>query len=134
MPVLRIDHIAIVVPRIDEELGFWQTVLGLPLEHVEEIPEQETVVAVMTVGDSRAELVQPTTGTSGIARHLAKRGPGLHHVCFEVDDIEATLARLKAEGIRLIDEDPVLGVGGRKIAFVHPKSASGVLVELVQSE
>ena len=134
MTILRIDHIAIVVPEIDEALEFWQTALGLSLEHREEVPEQETAVAMLPVGESEVELVQPTTETSGMAKYMAKRGPGLHHVCFEVDDIEETLAELEAKGIHLINEEPVVGAGGRKVAFVHPKSASGVLVELVESE
>lgn len=133
MPVLNVHHIAIVVPDIDHELDFWQAALGLTVEHREEVPEQETVVAIMPVGGSEVELVQPTTETSGMAKYLAKRGPGLHHVCFEVDDIEEVLTRLKAKGIRLINEEPMVGVGGSRVAFVHPKSASGVLVELVQS-
>ncbi len=134
MTILRVDHIAIVVPEIDSALNFWQEALGLPLEHVEEISEQETAVAMLPVGESEVELVQPTSETSGMAQYMAKRGPGLHHICFEVDDIEATLAELKAKGIRLINEEPVIGAGGKKVAFVHPKSASGVLVELSQSE
>jgi methylmalonyl-CoA/ethylmalonyl-CoA epimerase len=134
MTILRVDHIAIVVPEIDSALNFWQEALGLPLEHVEEIPEQETAVAMMPVGESEIELVQPTSETSGMAKYMTKRGPGLHHICFEVDDIEATLAELKAKGIRLINKEPVIGAGGKKVAFVHPKSASGVLVELSQSE
>ena len=134
MTILRVDHIAIVVPEIDSALHFWQEALGLLLEHVEEISEQETAVAMLPVGESEVELVQPTSETSGMAQYMAKRGPGLHHICFEVDDIEATLAELKAKGIRLINEEPVIGTGGKKVAFVHPKSASGVLVELSQSE
>ena len=89
---------------------------------------------MLPVGESEVELIQPTSETSGMAKYMAKRGPGLHHICFEVDDIEATLAELKAKGIRLINEEPVIGAGGKKVAFVHPKSASGVLVELSQCE
>jgi methylmalonyl-CoA/ethylmalonyl-CoA epimerase len=133
MAILRIDHVAIVVPEIDAALDFWRDGLGLSLEHVEEIPEQETAVAMMPIGESEVELVQPTTETSGMAKYMIKRGPGLHHICFEVDDIEATLAKLKAKGIRLINEEPVIGAGGKRVAFVHPKSASGVLVELSES-
>ncbi len=134
MTILRVDHIAIVVPEIDSALNFWQEALGLPLEHVEEILEQATAVAMMPVGESEIELVQPTGETSGLAKHITKRGPGFHHICFEVDDIEATLAELKAKGIRLINKEPVIGARGKKVAFVHPRSASGVLVELSQSE
>ena len=134
MTILRVNHIAIVVPEIDSALNFWQEALGLQLEHVEEISEQETAVAMLPVGESEVELIQPTSETSGMAKYMAKQGPGLHHICFEVDDIETTLTELKAKGIRLINEEPVIGAGGKKVAFVHPKSASGVLVELSQSE
>jgi len=134
MTILRIDHIAIVVPEIKKALGFWQAALGLPLEHVEEMPEQEAAVAMLPAGESKVELVQPTSETSGMAKYLAKRGPGLHHICFKVGDIEATLAELKAQGVHLINKEPVVGAGGRKVAFIHPKGASGVLIELVESE
>jgi len=134
MTILRVNHIAIVVPEIDSALNFWQEALGLQLEHVEEISEQETVVAMLPVGESEVELVQPTSETSGMAKYMAKRGPGLHHICFEVDDIEATQSELKAKGLRLINEEPIIGASGKKVAFIHPKSASGVLVELSQSE
>jgi methylmalonyl-CoA/ethylmalonyl-CoA epimerase len=106
--------------------------LGLSVDHREELPEQETIVAMLPVGATELELVQPTTDTSGMARFLARRGPGLHHICFKVDNIETTLAELKARGIRLIHDEPIAGAGGRKVAFVHPKSACGVLVELVE--
>ena len=134
MTILRVDHIAVVVPEIEAALEFWHDALGLPLEHVEELSEQETAVAMMPVGETEVELLQPTTETSGMAKYMAKRGPGLHHICFEVDDIEATLAELKAKGMQLINEEPVIGAGGKRVAFVHPKSSSGVLVELSESE
>jgi methylmalonyl-CoA/ethylmalonyl-CoA epimerase len=132
MPIKRIDHIAIVVPDIDEALAFWRDALGLELSHREEVPEQESLIAFLPVGESEVELVEPTTETSGIARYLARRGPGMHHICFEVDDIEATLARLKEQGIQLINEEPTIGAGGKRIAFIHPKSTGGVLVELYE--
>jgi len=134
MAILRIDHIAVVVPEIQKALDFWQEALGLELEHTEYVAEHETQVAMLPVGESEVELLQPTTETSGMAKYLAKRGAGLHHICFEVDDIESVLAQLKAKGIQLINQEPVMGAGGKKVAFVHPKSASGVLVELLQSE
>jgi methylmalonyl-CoA/ethylmalonyl-CoA epimerase len=133
MTLLRIDHIAVVVPELEAALEFWRTALGLSVEHVEEIPDQETVVAMLPVGESEVELVQPTTETSGMAKFLAKRGAGLHHICFQVDDIDAALARLQEQGIQLINEQPVTGAGGRRVAFVHPRSATGVLVELVEA-
>jgi methylmalonyl-CoA/ethylmalonyl-CoA epimerase len=132
MTIIKIHHIALVVPDIDAALPFWRDALGLELSHVEDVPEQESLVAILPTGESEVELVEPTTETSGMARYLAKRGPGMHHVCFEVADIEATLARLKEKGVLLINEEPTVGAGGRKIAFIHPKSTGGVLVELSQ--
>lgn len=133
MTLLRIDHIAVVVPELEAALEFWRAALGLSVEQIEEIPDQETLVAMLPVGESEVELVQPTTETSGMAKFLAKRGAGLHHICFQVDDIDAALARLQEQGIQLINEQPVTGAGGRRVAFVHPRSATGVLVELVEA-
>jgi methylmalonyl-CoA/ethylmalonyl-CoA epimerase len=99
---------------------------------VEEVPEQESVVAFLPVGDGEIELVKPTTEESGIARYLHKRGPGIHHICFEVDDIQATLDNLKQKGVRLINEEAMTGSGGKKMAFIHPESTHGVLVELYE--
>jgi len=130
--IKRIDHIAIVVVDIDEALGFWSEALGLELDHVEDIPEQKSIVAFLPTGGSEVELVKPTTDDSGVARYLQKRGPGMHHICFEVDDIEAILAELKGKGVRLINETPITGADGKKLAFVHPESTHGVLVELYQ--
>jgi methylmalonyl-CoA/ethylmalonyl-CoA epimerase len=132
MTIKKIDHIAIVVPNIDQALAFWRDALGLELTHVEDVTEQESLVAFLPSGDSEVELVEPTTNTSGVAKYLNKRGPGMHHICFEVDDIEKTLAQLKEKDVRLINEQPVVGTGGKKIAFIHPKSAQGVLVELYE--
>ena len=126
----KINHVAIVVPDIDAALAFWQDALGMTLSHIEEVPAQESRVAFLPAGEGEVELVQPTTDTSGMARYMQKRGPGIHHICLEVDDIEAVLARLKAKGVQLINEEPVVGAGGRRVAFIHPKSAGGVLVEL----
>jgi methylmalonyl-CoA/ethylmalonyl-CoA epimerase len=130
--IKRIDHIAIVVPDIEQALGFWQEALGLDLTHLENVPDQESLVAFLPSGESEVELVRPTTETSGVARYLSKRGPGMHHICFEVDDIADTLAHLKERGVELIDETPKIGTGGKKIAFVHPRSTGGVLVELYE--
>ena len=132
MTIEKIDHIAIVVPDIDEALTFWRDTLGLNLSHVEEVSGQESLVAFLTTGETEVELVEPTTDTSGMARYLAKRGPGMHHICFEVKDIEVIMARLKEKGVQLINEEPTMGAGGRKIAFIHPKSTGGVLVELYE--
>jgi methylmalonyl-CoA/ethylmalonyl-CoA epimerase len=130
--IKRIDHIAIVVDDIDTALNFWRDSLGLELTHVEAVAEQQSAVAFLPTGQSEVELVKPTTATSGVARYLAKRGPGIHHICFEVDDISTTLAALKARGVRLIDEVPRIGTGGKQIAFIHPESTHGVLIELYE--
>jgi methylmalonyl-CoA/ethylmalonyl-CoA epimerase len=134
MSIKKISHIAIVVPDIDAALGFWRDALGLEPSHVEEVPGQEARVAFLPTGESAVELVEPTTGASGLARYVAKRGPGLHHICFEVEDIGETLARLKEKGVQLINEEPTVGAGGKRIAFIHPKSTDGVLVELVEAQ
>jgi methylmalonyl-CoA/ethylmalonyl-CoA epimerase len=130
--IKRIDHVAIVVNDIDAALGFWRDALGLDLSHIEEVPAQQSQIAFLPTGPSEIELVTPTTDTSGVARFLAKRGPGLHHICLEVDDIDAMLAALKAKGVRLIDETPKISANGKRLAFIHPESAQGVLVELYQ--
>lgn len=132
MPIKRIDHIAIVVEHIDQALDFWEDALGLRLEHIEAVPDQESAVAFLPSGQSEVELVEPTTDSSGVAKYLAKRGPGMHHICFEVDDIEVMLERMKAHGVKLINETPTIGTGGKKIAFIHPSSTHGVLVELYE--
>ena len=133
MTVKRIDHIAVVVDDIENALAFWRDALGLELTHLEEVAEQQSLVACLPTGGSEIELVKPTTDTSGVAKYLAKRGPGLHHLCVEVDDIHATLAQLKVKGVKLINETLTIGAGGKQIAFVHPASTSGVLVELYQN-
>ncbi len=130
--IKRIDHIAIVVADIDAALAFWRDTLGLDLTHVEDVPDQASAVAFLPTGESEVELVKPTTTDSGIARYLSRRGPGIHHICFEVDDIAAALAALRTRGVRLIDEQPKIGTGGKKIAFIHPESTHGVLIELYE--
>ena len=130
---MKIDHIGIVVHSIPAALQVYQAALGLSLEEIANIPDQQVQVAFLPIGDSNIELVQPTTQDSGIAKFLAKRGEGIHHICLEVDDIEATLAQLKAHGVRLIDEEPRPGAHGR-VAFLPPKGAHGVLIELVQPD
>ena len=133
MPAItRINHIAIIVDDIDEALGFWRDSLGLILSHVEDVPDQESIVAFLLAGNSEIELVKPTTQESGVARFLQKHGPGVHHICLEVDDITNSLESLKLSGVQLINESPIIGTGGKKIAFIHPSSTQGVLVELYQ--
>lgn len=130
--VFRINHVAIVVEDIEAALRFWRDGLGLEVAHVEDVPDQDSVVAFLPTGQSEVELVKPTSDDSGIARYLKRHGPGMHHICFEVDDIDQCLKRLKEMEIRLINIEPVIGTGGKKIAFIHPESTHGVLVELYQ--
>ena len=128
----RLDHIAVLVEDLDQALSFWQDQLGLTLDHVEIIDSMEVKIAFLPLGGSEIELIQPTTADSGLAKFLEKRGPGLHHICIEVENINTILGKLKEKGVRLIDEEPVTMDDGRKLAFLHPKSAGGVLVELYE--
>jgi methylmalonyl-CoA/ethylmalonyl-CoA epimerase len=131
---MKIDHLGIAVKSIDEALKFYRDVLGLSLSGTEIVEEQGVEVAMLPIGESRVELLQPTGENSPVARFIEKRGPGIHHICIEVEDISARLAEFKAAGAQLIDEQPRRGAGGHLIAFVHPKSTSGVLIELVQKD
>jgi len=130
--IKKINHLAILVEDMQDSLGFWRDALGLEVVEQIEVPEENARVAFLPVGDSNIELVQPTDSESGLSRYLAKRGPGLHHVCLQVEDIQETLDRLKEMGVRLINEQPGSGEGGRKYAFIHPESTQGVLVELYE--
>lgn len=130
--IKKISHIAIVVPELENAISFWVDVLGLPLDHVEHVEEQGVDVAFLPAGESDIELLRPFDETSGVARYMQKRGPGIHHICFEVGDIEALLAHLKAKDVPLINETPTYGAGGKKLAFIHPKGTGGVLVELYE--
>jgi len=128
---IKINHIAVVVENIDDSLAFWRDGLGLNMGKIQEVPQEEVKVAFLDAGESHIELVSPTTDDSGIAKYLAKKGQGMHHICFEVEDIVAALDHMKATGIELINEEP-RERDGRKYAFIHPKSTGGVLVELYQ--
>ena len=130
--VKRIDHIAIVVEDMEKTLAFWRDALGMELTHVRDVPAEQSQVAFLPAGESEIELVLPTTGDTGLAKYLEKRGPGMHHVCLEVDDIAGMLAQLKEKGVQLINEEPRTGADGKKYAFIHPKSANGVMVELYE--
>ena len=129
--IKRLDHIAIAVKDIQTALAVYEGALGLTCTHIEEIPEQKVKVAFLPTGDSEIELLEPTETDSGVARFLEKRGEGMHHICLEVDDIEATLAELRARGTPLLDNRSQRGAHGR-IAFLHPKGTHGVLIELVE--
>ncbi len=128
----RLNHVAVLVPDLDQALEFWRDQLGLTFDHMETVSGMGAKIAFLPLGETEIELVQPTDPDSGLARFLDKRGPGLHHICLEVDDLAAKLEDLKAQGVQLIDEEPVTMEDGRQLAFIHPKGAGGVLVELYQ--
>lgn len=128
----RVHHVAVVVADLDRALGFWRDTLGLPVELVLPIAEDRVTIAFLPVGESKVELVMPTDDTTGVARFLASRGEGFHHVCFEVANLAETLLRLELDGIELIDTAPRKGAEG-PVAFLHPKSCHGVLVELIEA-
>jgi methylmalonyl-CoA/ethylmalonyl-CoA epimerase len=131
MPQIKLNHLAIVVKNLEDALPFWRDALGLAVGEVQDVPQESVKVAFLESGESHVELVQPISEDSGIAKFLAKKGQGMHHVCFEVGDIDAALAHMKEKGIELIN-DEARERDGRKYAFVHPKSTGGVLVELYQ--
>jgi methylmalonyl-CoA/ethylmalonyl-CoA epimerase len=127
-----LDHIGIAVANLDEALTFYRDALGLDVQVPEDVPSQRVRAHFMPAGGAAIELLEATAEDSPIARYVAKRGPGLHHITLRVDDIAAALARLKSRGVRLIDEVPRPGAHGSLVAFIHPSSAHGVLVELTQ--
>ena len=128
----RVHHVAVIVRDIEHSLGFWRDMLGLPVELVLPIEQDRVTIAFLTVGESKVELVQPTDDTTGVARFLASKGEGFHHVCFEVPDLNAALTRLGLDGIELIDSVARKGAEG-PVAFLHPRSCHGVLVELIEA-
>ena len=130
--VKQINHVAVVVDDMEKALSFWRDALGLELHGLHDVPAEKSRVAFLPLPGSEVELVQPTTDDSGIAKYLAKRGPGMHHICLEVDDIEGMLSQLKSKSVRLINEEPRMAMDGKKYAFIHPESTAGVLVELYQ--
>lgn len=127
-----LDHIGIAVESIDSGVAVYRA-LGFEVEGIEEVADQKVRVAFLPVGDTRIELLEPTDPTSPIARHLERRGAGLHHICFGVQDIRAAMTQLSKEGYRLLSEEPLQGAHDCLVCFVHPKSAGGVLIELSQS-
>ncbi|MBN1681516.1 MAG: methylmalonyl-CoA epimerase [Anaerolineae bacterium] len=130
--VNRINHVAILVKDLESALSFWRDALGLPVERTEENPGENVNIAFLPVGESEIELLEPIELDSTLGKHLAKRGAGIHHVCVEVDDIDATIERLKAHGVTLINDEPKVREEGTRYAFIHPRSALGVLVELYE--
>jgi len=132
MKIDRVDHIGIAVPSLDAAQPFWEESLGLRFHGREYVEDQKVTVAMGEAGETHIELLEPADPASPIARFLEKNRPGIHHIALHVDNLEEALARLKAQGATLIDETPRPGAGGKRIAFVHPKSASGVLLELCE--
>ncbi len=131
---MKINHLGIATNGIDEALKFWQDALGLENVHTETVEDQKVRVAMLPIGDTKIELLEATSADSPIAKFLEKRGGGIHHIAVEVEDIEKALMKLKKEGARLIDEKPRVGAEGCLIAFVHPSSSNGVLLELIQKQ
>ena len=132
MKILKIDHLGIAVNSIEEGKQFWQNILGLDFEGAETVAEQKVTTAFFPVGESEVELLESTSPEGAVAKYIEKRGQGIQHVAFRVENIEEALAELKEKGVRLIDETPRIGAGGAKIAFLHPKATHGVLVELCE--
>lgn len=129
----KISHIGIAVNSLNEAIPFYQHGLGMAFVGVEEVAEQKVKVAFLQIGESKIELLEPTSPDSPVAAFLQKNGPGIHHVAYEVDDIELAISKLEQEGMRMIDKTPRSGAHGARIAFIHPKTSGGVLTELCQS-
>lgn len=129
-----IDHTGIAVESLGQAISFYRDVLGLELVHRETVESQGVEAALFDIGESHVELLTPLSRDTAVGKFLANRGPGLHHVAYRVDDIEAALARLAADGVRLIDQEPRIGIRSSLVAFVHPSATGGVLTELVQPQ
>ena len=130
--VKHVNHVAVVVDDMEKALSFWRDALGMELYELRDVPSEKSQVAFLPLPGAEVELVKPTTDDSGIAKYLAKRGPGMHHICLEVDDIDGMMKQLRSRNIRLISEEPRTAADGKKYAFIHPESTAGVLVELYQ--
>jgi methylmalonyl-CoA/ethylmalonyl-CoA epimerase len=128
----KVHHVALIVRSLDDALRFWRDTVGLELEAVIDIPTDRVRIAFLGVGESKVELVEPTDDTTGVARFLESKGEGFHHVCFEVENLAETLLRLEIDGLELIDTAPRRGAEG-PVAFIHPRSCHGVLVELIEA-
>ncbi len=132
MSAIKLNHLALVVDDLEESLGFWRDDIGLPAHgQAQTVVDEEVKIAFLDLGDARLELIQPITTDSGVAKYLRKRGPGLHHICLQVQDIDAKIAELLDKGCQMINETPRQR-DGRRYAFVHPKSAGGLLLELYE--
>jgi methylmalonyl-CoA epimerase len=126
----RVDHIAVAVHNLEEALAFWESSLGLVCLGIETVAEQGVRVAKLDTGNTHIELLEPLSAETPVGKFLAQKGPGLHHICLSVADIKVELGELKGKQIKLIDQEPRIGAGGARIAFVHPKATGGVLMEL----
>jgi len=133
MNTKKINHIGIAVHSLDASIPFYRDQLGMKFEGMEEVPDQQVRVAFLQVGESRIELLEPTSENSPVAKYLEKKGEGIHHIAYEVEDIAATLKTMKEQGVRLIDEAPRQGAHDSLIAFLHPKASGGVLTEICQA-
>ncbi len=132
MRLLRINHLGIASPGLGEAMARMERLFGMEADHVEDVPQQKVRTAFFPVGESRLEYLESTDPEGPVGKFLAKRGPGIHHVCFEVDDIDAAVAMLVSKGVRMIDEKPRAGAHGCRVAFIHPSETGGVLMELSQ--
>ena len=132
MKIVKIDHIGIAVSSIDDKKKFWLDAMGLTMEGIETVEAQKVTTAFLPVGESEVELLESTSDDGPVAKYIEKKGEGIQHVAFQVENIEDALAELKEKGIQLIDQTPRKGAGGAKIAFLHPKATGGVLVELCE--
>lgn len=132
--IKKIDHLGIAVPNLNDAIALYTSLLGKGPEHIEEVADQKVKAAFFSVGESNLELLEPTAPDSPISKFLEKRGGGIHHLCVEVDDLDACLADYKVQGVTLIDQVPRQGAHGKRVAFVHPKSTGGVLIELSQKQ
>lgn len=129
--IKKVHHVGVVVRDMEQAMGFYRDLLGLPVDKIETIHEQGVKAALLTLGDSEIELLEPTVTDNGVARYLERKGEGLHHICFEVDDVERDLSALKDRGTEMIDQQTRIGLAGR-ICFLHPSAMDGALVELCQ--
>ena len=129
--IKKVHHVGVVVRDMESAMRFWRDTLGLPVHKTQHIEEQGVNAALLTLGDSEIELLEPTVTDNGIARYLEARGEGLHHVCFQVDQVGPDLSALKERGIEMIDQEPRIGIAGR-ICFLHPRAMQGTLVELCE--
>jgi methylmalonyl-CoA/ethylmalonyl-CoA epimerase len=132
--VVKVDHIGIAVKNLEESLKFYEEILGMKCKGTEVIEEQKVKVAFLPIGDTEAELLESTDEEGPIAKYIGKKGEGIQHIAYRVENIEKAIAEMKEKGIRMIDEKPRYGAGGAKIAFIHPKSTHGVLIELCERD